>query len=182
MSYSSLSDAKQRIIDDVIQLEGKYSNDPFDSGGETCWGITKQTARRNGYLGPMQDLPLATAKDIYADEFWVDNKMDAVYDMSPLVSSEMYEVGVNGGTARPWNIAQRVLNAMNKGEWDVLTVEGVADQQTIDALKKAIESRGEKYIFNIFNQGQFAFYLELTERRPKDRLYFNGWITRVKEV
>lgn len=183
MSYSSLSDAKQRIIDDTIQLEGKYANNPFDSGGETCWGITKQTARANGYLGPMQDLPLATAKDIYADEFWIDNKMDTVFDVSPLISEEMFDTGVNGGTSRPWNIAQRVLNAMNKGEWDVLNVNGSSNQQTIDALKAAIDSKGESYMFNILNQGQFAFYLELTERRPKDRAFFNGWISnRVKEV
>lgn len=183
MSYNTLSDAKQRIIDDTIQLEGRYGNNPFDSGGETCWGITKQTARRHGYLGPMQGLPLETAKDIYADEFWIGNKMDTVFDMSPIISEEMFDTGVNGGTARPWNIAQRILNAMNKGEWDVLTVNGASNQQTITALQKAIDSRGENYMFNILNQGQFAFYLELTERRPKDRAFFNGWISnRVKQV
>ena len=41
----------QQIFDRVIGHEGGYANDPRDTGGETNWGITKRTARENGYLG-----------------------------------------------------------------------------------------------------------------------------------
>jgi lysozyme family protein len=46
----------QQIIDGVIEREKGYANNPNDVGGETMWGITIATARRNEYTGAMRDL------------------------------------------------------------------------------------------------------------------------------
>ena len=45
---------KQRVIDQIIKVEGGYVNDPSDSGGETNYGITKHVARKYGYKGSMK--------------------------------------------------------------------------------------------------------------------------------
>lgn len=45
------------LIADLIAIEGGYSNDPDDSGGETTWGVTERRARKFGYTGPMIDMP-----------------------------------------------------------------------------------------------------------------------------
>jgi len=45
------------IIASTLAHEGRYANLPDDPGGETMWGITKDTARRNGYLGEMRAMP-----------------------------------------------------------------------------------------------------------------------------
>lgn len=37
------------IIDGILGLEGGYSTNPKDKGGETNWGITEATARAHGY-------------------------------------------------------------------------------------------------------------------------------------
>ena len=43
-------------------IEGGYSNDPQDPGGETMYGITARLARAYGYTGAMRDLPLIFAQ------------------------------------------------------------------------------------------------------------------------
>ena len=54
----------------TVGIEGGYSNDPDDSGGETNWGITKATAVAYGYTGPMRDMPRETAHGIYLNGWW----------------------------------------------------------------------------------------------------------------
>ena len=39
----------ERIFDYLLKVEGGYSDDKHDKGGETTWGITKEEARKNGY-------------------------------------------------------------------------------------------------------------------------------------
>jgi lysozyme family protein len=54
----------------VIGIEGRYSNNPTDSGGATMYGITEAVARAYGYTGRMQDMPLGIAKEIYRQRYW----------------------------------------------------------------------------------------------------------------
>ena len=49
----------------ILLVEGGYSNDKNDKGGETKYGITKEIAREYGYTGNMRDLTKATAQKIY---------------------------------------------------------------------------------------------------------------------
>jgi len=44
---------KQEIINQIIDVEGGYVNDPSGSGGETNFGITEAVARAYGYAGAM---------------------------------------------------------------------------------------------------------------------------------
>ena len=50
--------------------EGGYSNRKDDLGGETMFGITKSTAKANGYAGDMRKLTEQQAIKIYKDAFW----------------------------------------------------------------------------------------------------------------
>ena len=42
---------KERIINEIIRVEGGYVNNPSDSGGGTNFGITVAVARQFGYSG-----------------------------------------------------------------------------------------------------------------------------------
>lgn len=55
----------EQFLNELIQREGGYVNDPTDRGGATKYGITEAVARANGFKGNMRDLPLDTAKAIY---------------------------------------------------------------------------------------------------------------------
>ena len=82
------------IIEGVIGREGRYSNHPDDRGGEPMWGITKATARRNGYAGPMRDLPREVAKSIYMNEYVVKPGFAAVIPISEKVAEELVDSGI----------------------------------------------------------------------------------------
>lgn len=56
------------VIDGILSIEGGYSNNPDDRGGETNWGITKATARANGYQGEMKALSREEAYAILENE------------------------------------------------------------------------------------------------------------------
>src|SRR5690625_1688136 len=51
----SMCDKVKQIIDDIIRVEGAYSNNPADKGGETMYGITVSVARANGYSGRSEE-------------------------------------------------------------------------------------------------------------------------------
>ena len=53
-----------RLIDEVISLEGGYSDHPADRGGPTRWGVTEAVARAHGYAGSMRHFPRAQAAAI----------------------------------------------------------------------------------------------------------------------
>ena len=61
-----------KIIESVLDREKGYVNNPKDAGGETNWGITIATARRNGYTGPMRDLSRDQAAKIYLNEYVIE--------------------------------------------------------------------------------------------------------------
>lgn len=49
---------KAEIINEIINSEGGYVNDPSDSGGETKYGITFATARSCGITKQIEDLTI----------------------------------------------------------------------------------------------------------------------------
>jgi lysozyme family protein len=103
------------IIDDIIRAEGGYSDNPNDSGGKTCWGITEAVARSNGYDGEMCDLPKDFARSIYYRIYVIKPKFDHVLLLSMLIASELVDTGVNMGTATACIILHKALNAFYHG-------------------------------------------------------------------
>jgi len=62
----------------TVGLEGRYSNDPNDPGGETAYGISK----RYHPDVDIKNLTLDGAKAIYLSDYWIPAKCDtAPYPM-----------------------------------------------------------------------------------------------------
>ena len=62
------------IIEQVLEHEGGYVNDPKDLGGETKYGITKRF-----YPGVnIKELTKEKAKQIYKDDYWDKNRIEEV--------------------------------------------------------------------------------------------------------
>ncbi|EPB4554977.1 glycosyl hydrolase 108 family protein, partial [Acinetobacter baumannii] len=126
-----------KYIDDLIKREGGYVNNPNDRGGATNYGITEAVARVNGWKGPMRDLPLDLAKQIYKQQYWINPRFDQVNTLSPLIAEELLDTGVNCGVAFAKPLLQRALNLLNnqgKGGWPDLAVDGIYGSATLGAL------------------------------------------------
>ncbi|MCX4186786.1 glycoside hydrolase family 108 protein [Methylophaga sp. OBS4] len=168
-----------RIIDDVLATEGGYVHDRHDSGGETNYGITIEVARENGYHGPMIDMPVSFARQIYTKRYINDPNFHLVLDYSEPIAAELIDTGINMGPHRASEFLQRWLNGFNLGEHQDLFVDGRVGRITINALAAYLHKRGqegERVLLTALNCTQGDRYLALTEARKKDRKFLYGWI------
>ena len=85
----------------LLGHEGGFVDDPRDKGGATCWGVTEDVARVDGYTGPMRDLPQSVAREIYRARYWDSVRADELPDS---VRFDAFDAAVNSGvrTAVMW--------------------------------------------------------------------------------
>lgn len=171
---------KTKTINQIIEIEGGYVDDPADSGGKTKYGITEAVARRYGYSGDMKDLPRDVAFTIYDYEFWRKLRLSEVENLSVSIAEELADTGVNQGIDRAAKFFQRALNVLNnRGQYfPDLKVDGIIGSRTLHAFSEYLGKRGTKgevVMFRMLNSLQGAFYIELAERREKDEKFVFGW-------
>lgn len=168
---------KERIINEIIRVEGGHVNDPSDSGGETNFGITVAVARANGYNGRMDCMPREVAFDIYSAKYWDAVKGDDLVKMSEHVAEEVVDTSVNMGPKRAGLFLQRALNVLNSRAklYPDLAVDGAIGPATVSALRGYLAERNELVLTRALNCLQGAYYVDLAERREKDERFVYGW-------
>lgn len=169
---------KQRIIDQIIFVEGGYVDDPDDSGGATNYGITEAVARAGGYYGDMRDLPRSAAFDIYVARYWDAVRADELVALSEHVAEEIVDTAVNMGVPTAVRFLQRSLNVLNNRQklYRDLVADGLIGPVTIDALAEYLAVRSELVLCRALNCLQGARYIELAEKREKDERFLFGWL------
>ena len=171
----------QTLIDDVIDREGGYVDHPADRGGPTCWGISVAVARANGYHGAMRDLPRAIAAAIYERVYWRGAGFDKIAERAPALAAELFDTGVNMGTATAVRFLQRALNALNRNGSDYADIAadqriGAATLAALDAFLATRGPAGERVLIKAVDALQGERYLALAERRPADEAFLYGWL------
>lgn len=143
----------------VLPIEGPYSLQPGDPGGETKWGIA-----RNEHLKDISDAEWAAftlddAIAVYRKEYWDANRCG---DMPWRWALGVFDGEVNQGSVI--RLAQRALG---------LKADGVVGDVTLDAMKKS-------------NDWQFANFMA---RRAKAYVALplfpndgEGWFTRIAQI
>lgn len=166
------------IIASVFALEGGYSNDPKDPGGETNHGITVGVARSHNYQGSMKDLPKSLAQDIYYKDYIVKPGFLPMVEIQPAVAEKLIDAGVNTGTARPSRWFQITLNSLNRGGKDFpqINVDGKVGPATIQSYKSLEKVRGKvpacELTIKMLDAQQASYYMSLTNMSG----YTVGWI------
>ena len=149
----------EKAIDRVLAHEGGYVNDPRDNGGETNWGITRNTATAAGYKGSMRDMTREQAKVIYRARYWTPIKGD---DLPFSIAYQLLDAAVNHGVRRAIMLMQQSVGT---------TQDGVIGGKTI----QAISSRDPQQLALLFNAVRLEFYAGLA-----DFAHFGkGWTRRV---
>lgn len=177
------------IIAEIIEVEGGYVNHKNDRGGETKYGITKGVAYDHRHLwskyqfnGDMRELPKALAYDIYFNQYWKKTWCDALYAIHPLLAYHMFDLAVNGGVGTAIRHLQRQLNLLNRGgnDYAELTVDGSIGNKTIQAVqqyaKRNPAAMDNFVLLLVMQQGEF--YLRISESRPANESFTNGWMNR----
>jgi len=177
-----------KIFNDLIIIEGGYSNHPHDRGGETQFGITKMVARENGYDGDMRDLSLEEARDIYENAFFIKYGFNQIQNTK--IAGELFEFTANSGRgASAVRFLQRSYNLLNKNIH--LVEDGKLGPQTANTINSYKFYKSLYKVLNIF-QGMYYIYLaenDVTakedlllhkERHGSDRMktFIRGWIDK----
>lgn len=169
------------MISELVRREGGYSNDPADAGGETMYGITVAEAHRNGYNGPMKDMPFDVAVKIYKAKYWSGPNFDKVAQLFPILGEKLFDFGVNCGTGFAATQLQRCLTALNNGGADYpdLKPDGSIGQVTLNALSAFLSKRsgdmGRRTLLFMVAAQQSNRYLELAEKNPTNEKFLYGW-------
>lgn len=183
-------------FEELIGIEGGYSDDPDDRGGETYKGIS-----RNNWAGwagwdiidlakeKESDFPKCLdentalrilTKAFYEQEFWNKIKLNEIEQLDKLIALELFDTSVNQGTKTAAIYLQESLNLLNRNQKDYkdIRVDGSIGNITLTVLK----ANKRKYnILKCLNGLQFDKYYRLAKSNPVQEKYFNGWLNRVWE-
>lgn len=180
-----MSDLFDTLVQKLIAVEGGYSNNPADKGGETMWGVTITVARENGYAGRMIDMSRDQAIAVYRAKYWAKPGLYLVSPLSEAIAGELLDTGVNMGTGTAAIFLQRALNVLNRRGLDYPDIKvdggiGPATAAALAAYLKRNPQNGESIVLKVLNCLQGARYVELGESVPDDETFENGWFaTRI---
>ncbi len=167
----------------LLAREGGFSNDASDAGGATRWGITEFVARKNGYTGAMDQLPIELAKAIYKSEYWDTTNLDEVALLSFPVAQKLFDIGVNIGTGRAGLWFQQALNVFNRQGRDYPDVQedeqiGPATISAFRALLAVRHSSGEVMMLRALACLQGVHYIQRGQKRPANEDFEAGWFLK----
>ena len=153
----------KEIIEQVLEHEGGYVNDPKDLGGETKYGITKRFYPDID----IKNLTIEQATDIYKSDYWDKNKVESL----PQNLWHIYfDMCVNMGKRTAVKVLQRA--AVNKGR--DIEVDGGLGPMTIGALKGVELDRVRAF--------RVKYYVDLITAKPEQEKFYLGWFRRATEV
>ena len=168
------------IIASIIFVEGGYTDDSFDPGGKTKFGITEKVAREYGYTGSMEDLTKDTATDIYSTLYVYQPNFDKFIEINPAIAHKLINSGVNVGTVRVTYWLQSSLNLYSRAgrDYKKITEDGVLGDDTIRAYKDLERIRGKEtacsLVLKALDANQLAHYASLTSLSR----YIVGWVDK----
>jgi len=142
----------------VLKMEGDYTHDPNDPGGETKFGISKRAYP--DFV--IKDLTEDEAKEIYVRDYWRPCQCD---DLPTPFAIAVFDTAVNQGINKAKRILQIALD---------VTVDGVIGDKTIAAAFKA-----KRYHVKKFLAERLAEYERLMAGNPKLLVFAVNWSYRV---
>ena len=164
-SHPIYSERFEKAFTNLLKEEGGYSNDVYDPGGETKYGISK---RSYPHLN-IKNLTQEQAKQIYYRDFWIPLHGDRM--PSDEVGIELLEQGVNMGIRRAVYFIQSTANACGHR----IEVDGDLGPQTINAVVKC----NPQHMLVSIRAQALTYYRELTMENPTFKRYLKGWFNRV---
>ena len=164
----------KKVFERTILFEGGYSDNPYDSGGKTMYGITEKVARDYGYKGEMEDLSLELAREIYKTNYWDSIRLDEIE--KDTIQELMFDTGVNMGTGRGVLIAQKAYNILNK---EIIIEDGIIGSQTISSINTYKYERDLAFWYVMLRAER---YYDIVRANETQKEFIRGWGRRVQTL
>jgi lysozyme family protein len=172
-----MSPDDQKIIDEIIKVEGGYSNYKEDRGGPTNYGVTQKTLShwlgRNATAAEVKNLSIGMAREILYN-LYIAKPGYGEIGYAPL-KKHLIDIGINSGPKTANILFQRVLSA---GGSDKLTEDGVLGPRSFDVYRKVMTSRGLQWVMNRLVDERVKFMGRIIHADKTQSKFINGWLTR----
>jgi lysozyme family protein len=161
--------------------EGCYSNDPIDLGGETYKGIARN-AHPNWSGWEIIDkyrkssgFPAALDKDtdlqimieqFYQTNFW--SPLNADYIQNQTNADSIFDFAVNAGVKTSVRLVQTIVGT---------EIDGIIGKQTLEKLNTINPVNFQ----TAFTLSKIKYYISIIKKRPANKKFLYGWITRALE-
>ena len=176
----------------TLGLEGGYTNDPTDRGGETNFGIIKvvmESAIERGIISDttVKDMTIDQAKAIYKADYWDKARLDEIEHKG--IATEIFDTGVNSGVKKAIIIVQMALDYLGESP----DVDGAIGPQTISLINKWC-NKDPRALFVAMNGFQFIHYVLIVDDKdlidklatmvkanPDQTKFSRGWTKRIQD-
>ena len=161
------------IIEEVLEAEGGFVNDPDDKGGATNFGVAQQSySNLLGSPASVDDVRNMTreeAKECYKKDFWIPAKVDRLPDN---LKHLYFDMVVNMGRRNAGKILQQAVNTKKNSA--VLDVDGIIGSGSLSqipdlTLNDVLVERAMFFANNCFDGSRFA-------KRTRQNKFLRGWI------
>lgn len=158
----------EKIFNYLLYVEGGYTDDMYDKGGKTKYGIIEVEARKYGYRGLMKDITLELAKEIYFKKYYTKYNLDKIDNNE--IALSICDWTVNSGV---WGLkkAQQTLNELGYN----LVVDGIFGSKTLQALNTVDVIK----FLELYHNKQRLFYNNIVKNNPTQKKFLQGWLNRV---
>ena len=142
-----------RALKHVLEMEGGWTEDPYDPGGPTNFGITLATfgahrgvrvdASSFGDLKQaLRQITLTEVQLIYRQRYWSAAKADA---MAPALALMHFDAAVNHGVGTAARMLQECVGVAVDGEIGPQTLDACAHTPITELLQRYAEARRARY-------------------------------------
>lgn len=155
------------IIDGILASEGGYINHADDRGGETNFGITRETLGNYRNIAAdrvdVYSLTESEARQIYLQKYVVE---PGFLDLPEQVLPVVVDAAVLHGPSRAIRMLQEAAGA---------TRDGVLGPKSIASVKLA----DRRALVNTVSVIRLKFVANLVAQKPKQSQFLRGWVNRL---
>lgn len=165
----------------TARYEGGYVNDPADAGGETIFGVARNSwknlamwdivdgYKKQGLRGSSLELAckndaklMAEVHHVYKTQYWDKVWGDKIVEQKR--ANAIYDFAVNSGVSRAVRYAQLCLGVSSDGKMGPNTVKALNDAEA-GFLKEYIDMR-------------IRYFNSICKSRPANQKFLKGWTAR----
>jgi len=150
----------------VLEHEGYLSNDRFDKGGLTKWGVSLRFLQAEA-------IDVDGDGDVDRDDILkltqTKNHYDQIFDEK--IAIKLFDIAVNTGSSRAHKILKKALNDVI---YEPIAVDKTLDDETMQIVNLVEPS----LLLKALRKEQAQFYLDIIKITPNYKKFAKGWAAR----
>lgn len=167
-----------QVIQDIIQREGGFVNNPLDRGGPTKYGITLTTLQdwRERYTTEqdVQELTRDEAENIYLKKYYLAPSLGSLPET---LQPQVLDTAVNSGPVRAVKLLQETVNVLRLGQ---IAVDGRIGPVTKRKARQLVQIWGPLSNDALADR-RILYLVNSAIRRVANLTFLRGWICRALE-